>query len=193
MAARLLCGDDMPSPRAVVPIVFAALSFLLGCSSTSTVTRPDRLPQEQGIAQATMIVGDFAGKEVKVELESPAPRTGARYYQGTLATSAEGKGFLLLSPPAAPGWVAFENTRRITYTNRLWGAGEGFLIGTASGILLGLLTKASFENDSDCSSASCWKWSTPSTAELVLLEGGIGAVIGTFIGLVISHRKIMSF
>jgi hypothetical protein len=98
-----------------------------------------------------------------------------------------------LSPPAAPGWVAFENTRRITYTNRLLGADEGFLIGTASGILFGLLTKASFENDSDCSSASCWKWSTPSTAELVIGGAGIGAAIGTFFGFAIGHRKIMNF
>jgi len=183
----------MPSPRAVVPIVFAALSILLGCSSTSIVTRPDRLAHEQGIAQATMIVGDFAGKAVRVELESPEPRNGARYYEAMLATSAEGKGFLLLSPPAAPGWVAFENTRRITHTNRLWGAGEGFLIGTASGILLGLLTKASWENSSMCSSSSGWTCSSPSTAAEVLGGAGIGAVIGTFFGLAIGHRNIMNF
>jgi len=181
----------MPSRRVTRPIAFAGLSVLLGCSSTSTVVRPDRLPPEQGTAQAKAIAGAFAGKDVKVELAAPDPRTGARYYRAMLATAEDGKGFLLLAPPAEPGWVPFDNTGRIVQRNHLLGAGEGFLIGTASGALTGIFVSAFLQNALGCPSSWTCTFQGSSAPNVYVVV--TGAALGTLIGWAAGHRKIITF
>ena len=184
----------MPSRRVTRPIAFAGLTVLLGCSSTSTVMRPDRLPPEQGAAQAKAIAGTFAGKEVDVELVSPDKEAGEPFLTGTVAAAPDGRAFVLSTPSAVPQRIPFDNTRTIIHRNGLMGAGEGFLIGALSGAVTGFMLNAVGE-DWFCGppSATCIHQGSDASVGLTAVGAVTGGLLGALIGWAVGHRKIISF
>ena len=184
----------MTSNRAAATIALAGLAVLLGCSSTTTAMRPDRLPPEQGAAQAKAVAGVFAGKEVDVELASRDPESSEPYLTGTLAATPDGRAFVLSTPSAAPQRIAFDNTRTIIHRNGLAGAGEGFLIGAISGAMTGLMVSAATE-DWFCGppSATCIHSGGDPTLGLAAIGAVTGGAFGALIGWAVGHRKIVSF
>ena len=164
----------MTSIRSIA-LVVAALIPGVGCSQSTTVVRPDRLPPDQGATQARAIANQFAGKEVTIKVLRPegSNLTEVPVLTGKIA-ALDAKEFLLYEAPGKARRIPFEQTRSLGSNNRGGGALTGLLIGAAPGAVAGLMFDAMLTLGFDRIVLT--------TMAGAVLFGAAGAGIGALIG-----------
>ena len=184
--------------RSLAALAAASLMGGGACTTTRVIQRPEVLPSDKGIVQATGIVATFDGEPVDVALAAPGPDQrgpGGSVRTGRLAV-LDGRSFYLYEESQrSPSNLLFQDTRSFSRNDHVQGAGYGFLGGAIAGGLMGALLGASVSGlgcDSDLTPPRCPSTVGPAIAGGLLgglLVGGLGAAVGAAVG----HRTTLSF
>jgi len=158
-----------------------------GCSQSTTMIRPDRLPPDQGSVQAQSIAKQLEGKEVTVNLLPPqnSKLTEEEALTGRI-DFLDGRYFVLHEAHEKQRQIPFEQTSSFSSNSRAKGALRGLMFGSAAGALVGLIVSSELSGmacsedpyPSSCSS----KGILPFTMLSAVLVGAVGAGIGALIG-----------
>lgn len=167
-------------------VVVFAVSVGAGCSTTvGALQSPatDRWLADHRSSEALIVSRPEPGAETMTE------------QRGVLLDSSSSSDVRFESAAGAELGVPMVQLRQITVVKRARGAGEGALIGVATGVLVGVSValirgQSDFDRSSDCN----FLCSTDAKATYTgALFGGLGLIVGAALGAVIGHRDVLEF